>query len=181
MDGIPNRKEVALVVVDVQDSFLPVIFEMGRVSENCAKLVKAFKVLGVPILHTEQYPQGLGLTIPDLAVLFEDKPIEKIEFSCLRNKKFKEKLTTLKVKALVICGIEAHVCVLQTALDALKAGYEVYVVEDAVSSRKKTDWNTAVERLRQGGAHIVSAEMMIFQLMEKAGTDEFKEIQKIVK
>jgi len=181
MDGIPNRKEVALVVVDVQDSFLPVIFEMGRVSENCAKLVKAFKVLGVPVVHTEQYPKGLGRTIPDLTALFEDKPVEKIEFSCMRNAAFKERLKRLKAKSLVICGIEAHVCVLQTALDALKEGYEVYVVEDATSSRKKTDWGTAIGRLRQGGAHVVSTEMIIFQLMEKAGSGEFKEIQKIVK
>jgi len=179
--GIPDRKSTALVAIDVQDAFLPVIFEMGRVSENCAKLVKAFKVYGLPVLHTEQYPQGLGQTIPDLTVLFGDEPVEKIEFSCMRNKAFKAALSKTKAKSLVLCGIEAHVCVLQTALDALAAGYEVYVVEDAISSRKKTDWETAVKRLHQAGAHSVSTEMIIFQMMEKAGTEEFKQIRAIVK
>jgi nicotinamidase-related amidase len=181
MDGIPDRTQSALIVVDMQDRFLPVIFEMGRVTENCSKLVRAFKVFGVPVLHTEQYPQGLGQTIPDLAVLFEDKPVEKIEFSCLRNKAFKEKLAKTKARSLVLCGIEAHVCVLQTALDALKGGYEVYVAQDATSSRKQTDWKTAMKRMQQSGAWRVSTEMIIFQMMEKAGSEEFKKIREIVK
>jgi len=181
MDGIPNRKEIALVVIDVQDAFRTVIFEMGRVAENCSKLVAAFKFLKVPIIHTEQYPQGLGLTIPELKILFEEKAIEKMEFSCFKNKAFKEKLKALGVKGLVICGIEAHVCVLQTALDGIKEGYQVYLVEDAVSSRKQSDWKTAVERAEQSGIYRVSTEMIIFQLMDKAGTDEFKEVQKIIK
>jgi nicotinamidase-related amidase len=184
MDGIPERKSTALVVIDVQDRFMPVIFEMGRVAENCSKLVKALKILKVPVVFTEQYPQGLGQTIPDLAVLMEDKPLEKIEFSCFKNKAFKERLYKLRksgVKQLVLCGIEAHVCVLQTALDAIDKGYEVYVVEDAVSSRKRTDWQTAMDRLQQSGAYRVSTEMIIFQLMEKAGTEEFKKVQEIIK
>jgi len=184
MDGIPNRKSTALVVIDVQDSFMPVIFEMGRVTDSCSKLVKAFKILKMPLVFTEQYPQGLGQTIPDLAVLMEDKAVEKTEFSCFRNKVFKEKLDKLKkagVKQLVLCGIEAHVCVLQTALDAISEGFEVFVVEDAVSSRKRTDWQTAMDRLQQSGAYRVSTEMILFQLMEKAGTEEFKQVQEIIK
>ena len=184
MDGIPDRKSIALVVIDVQDRFMPVIFEMCRVADACSKLVKSLKILKIPVVFTEQYPQGLGQTIPDLAVLMEDKPLEKIEFSCFKNKAFKEQMTKLKksgVKQLVLCGIEAHVCVLQTALDAIDEGFGVYVAEDATSSRKRTDWQTAMDRLQQSGAYRVSTEMIIFQLMEKAGTEEFKQVQAIIK
>ncbi len=181
MDGIPTRKDTVLVVIDVQDAFRTAIFEMGRVAENCSKLVKAFKIFNVPLIHTEQYPQGLGLTIPELKVLFEEKPIEKMEFSCFKNKAFKERLKSISVKKLVICGLEAHVCVLQTALDGIKEGYEVYLVEDATSSRKQSDWKTAAERAQQSGVYRVSTEMIIFQLMDRAGTEEFKEIQEIIR
>lgn len=181
MDGIPNRKETALIVVDVQEKFRPVIFEFDRVVENSSKLIRAFHAFKVPIIHTEQYSKGLGVTVPELAALLREKPVEKAEFSCFRNETFRKHVKGLGVKSLVICGIEAHVCVLQTALDAIREGYEVYIVKDAISSRKKSDWKTAMDRAAQSGAYSVSTEMIIFQLMEKAGDGEFKEIQKIVK
>jgi len=181
MDGIPKKGDIALIVVDVQEKFRPAIFEFPRVIENCSKLVEAFKALKMPILHTEQYPKGLGKTVSELDKLFKEKPLEKTEFSCFGNAVFRKRLEDLDMHELVICGIEAHVCVLQTALDAIRLGYEVFLVEDAISSRKKTDWKTAVKRAQQSGAYRASTEMVIFQLLEKAGTEEFKEIQKIVK
>ncbi len=180
MDGIPKREEIALVSIDVQEGFRPVIFEFDRVVDNISRLARAFKGFGIPILHTEQYPKGLGKTVNELSGLFDEDPVEKVEFSCFDCAPFRKSLPP-DARSLVICGIEAHVCVLNTALDAIKKGHEVYLVEDAISSRKETDWKTAIARAAQSGAYRVSTEMIIFQLMEKAGTDEFREIQKIVK
>lgn len=181
MDGIPNGSNIALVVIDVQEKFSPAIFEFSRVVDNCSKLIRAFQVFKRPILHTEQYPNGLGKTVPELAKLLSGKPIEKTEFSCMRNPEFKKKIEELDVHEIVICGIESHVCVLQTALDAMMLGYEVYLVSDAVSSRKESDWKAGIKRAKQSGAWRVSTEMIIFQMMEKAGTEEFKKIQEIIK
>ncbi len=184
MDGIPKRSGIALVVIDMQEKFRPAIHQFPRVVENCSKLIHAFKLFGIPIVHTEQYPQGIGPTVAELADILgggAEKPIEKLEFSCMRNKEFKDRLKALGAETLVICGVEAHVCVLQTALDAARIGLEVYLVEDAVSSRKESDWKTALTRAPQSGVYSVSTEMLIFQLLDKAGTEEFKAVQKIVK
>jgi nicotinamidase-related amidase len=180
--GIPERRKTTLVVVDIQEKFMPVIFEIDRVVENTKKLVRAFQAMKIPVIFTQQYTKGLGPTAEEIAQLFGDeKPIEKIEFSCMENKEFLKRMKGFGVKDLVICGIEAHVCILQTALDAIKQGFRVYIVQDATSSRNKSDWKTAMRRARQSGAFIVSTEMIIFQLLRKAGTQEFKEIQRIVK
>jgi len=181
MDGFPKSDEVALLVIDVQEKFRSVIFEMDRVTRNCSHLIKSCKALDVPVIHTEQYPKGLGPTIPELAQWLDDSPSEKLEFSCFRNEAFLDRLKGISVKGLVVCGIEAHVCVLQTVLDAVRKGYEVYLVEDAVSSRKESDWTNALVRAGQSGVFRVSTEMIIFQLLEKSGTAKFKEVQKIIK
>ena len=181
MDGIPKRGEAALVVIDVQEKFRPVIYDVQTVVSNIEKLIKAFKVFKIPVFVTEQYPEGLGATFPEIKSLIDSEPTSKLEFSCFNCSDFKQKLQDSGMRALIISGIEAHVCVLQTALDAIAEGYEVYLVEDAVSSRKESDKNTAIARAAQSGIYRVSTEMIIFQLMEKAGTEDFKEIQKIVK
>lgn len=181
MDGMPERGNVALVVIDVQEKFKASVHQMGRVMENASKLIRAFKVFGLPAVHTEQYPKGLGNTVPEVAKELEGKPVTKMEFSCMRNSDFMERLKSLGVRQLALCGLEAHVCVLKTALDAMREGYEVYLVEDATSSRRETDWKAAIARAGQAGAYIVSSEMLIFQLMERAGTEEFKKVQEIVK
>ncbi len=180
MDGIPKRGEIALVVIDVQEKFRPAIFEMSRVIDNCSKLIKAFRIFGMPVIITEQYPQGLGPTVPELAQLVDITPIQKNEFSCFDCARFTDALPS-HIRGLVICGIEAHVCILQTVLDAIHKGYEVYMVEDAISSRKENDWRAAAVRAGQSGAYRVSTEMIIFQLMGRAGTDEFKEIQELIR
>lgn len=181
MNGVPEPHDIALIVVDVQERFRPVIFEFDRVVANCSKLIRGFNVLGLPIVPTEQYPKGLGFTIPEISGLLKDKPLEKMEFSCMKNADFAEKVKSLNVRALALCGIEAHVCVLQTCLDAIQGGWEVYFVEDAISSRRDSDWRTAAARVSQSGIWRVSTEMLLFQLMDKAGGEEFKEIQRIVK
>jgi nicotinamidase-related amidase len=175
-----KRKGLALLVIDVQEKFRPAIQDFDKIVENISKLVEAFKVYGIPIIHTEQYPQGLGPTVKELDGIPSD-PIEKLEFSCLKNKEFTKAIKDSHIRGLVVCGIEAHVCVIQTVLDALDAGLDVYLVEDAISSRKKDDKKIAIARAGREGAKHTSTEMIIFQLIDKAGTDEFKRIQKIVR
>lgn len=180
--GIPERGKTALVVVDLQEKFVPAIFEIDRVVENTKKLVRAFQAMKIPVIFTQQYTKGLGQTVEEIAQLFgDDKPIEKTEFSCMENEGFLKRVKELGAKDLVLCGIEAHVCILQTALDAIRQGFRVHIVQDATSSRKKSDWRTAMQRASQSGAFIASTEMIIFQLLKRAGTDEFKEVQGIIK
>jgi nicotinamidase-related amidase len=181
MNGIPEKDNILLLVIDVQEGFRPAIFEFDRVIGNCSKLIRSFETMGLPMMHTEQYPKGLGSTVFELNMFFKDKPLEKTEFSCFRNEAFKESIKKLGKKQLAVCGIEAHVCILQTALDGIAEGYEVFLVEDAISSRKGSDKKIATERMAQSGVYRVSSEMLIFQLLNNAGTSEFKEIQKIVK
>lgn len=176
--GKPDRKRTVFVMIDVQEKFVPVIRGVKDVIRNANILVKASEILRVPLLVTEQYPKGLGKTVNGIKV---PKPIEKMEFSCFGCREFVRKLDALKVKDVVIFGIEAHVCVLKTALDALEKGCRVHVVADAVSSRTKDNKELAIERMRQSGIYVVTTEMILFQLMDKAGTDEFKKISRLVK
>jgi len=177
-----TKENTALIVVDIQEKFLPVIKNIDLVIENTCKLIKSFQIMNIPVIVTEQYSKGLGKTAEAIRKeLKEYNPIEKIEFSCFKNKDFLNKIKKLKVKNLVICGIESHVCVTQTLLGAISKGYNVYLVKDAVSSRKESDYKIALERAKQEGALITSTEMIIFQLLGKAGTEEFKEISKIIK
>lgn len=179
--GIPKRDEVVFVLIDIQEKFLPVIYDIEAVIDNSNKLVRGADILKIPLLVTEQYPKGLGHTISGINLRDGQEIIEKVSFDCFGCEDFVRKLEELNRKTLVIFGIEAHVCVLKTALSAVARGYEVHVVADAVSSRTKENKLLALERLRQSGIFITSTEMILFQLMDRAGTDEFKAISKLVK
>lgn len=179
--GIPVREHTTLLVIDVQDRLMPVIHEHERILTNVNKLLRAADTLGVKTIVTEQYPQGLGNTCEEI-ILAETTPIiEKINFSCMLSEAVDEQLKLSNTKSLIICGVEAHVCVLKTALEAIDQGYEVHVVADAVSSRTSENKLLALERMRQSGIYITSVEMILFMLMNKAGTDEFKAISKLIK
>ena len=180
--GILKRGNVCLIIIDVQERFRPVIFEMDRVIENTVKLAKAFNIFGIPIIVTEQNPEKLGKTVDEIRwSLLEYRPIEKLHFSCFGEEEFVKALKKHDVTQLVLCGIESHVCVLKTAIDAIRAGYEVHVAYDAISSRNIADWEIAKNRFVQSGAYVTTAESIIFQLMEFAGTEEFRKIMDIVK
>jgi nicotinamidase-related amidase len=179
--GIPKRDEAVFILIDIQEKFLPVIYDMDIVIKNANILTKSASILNIPLIVTEQYPKGLGHTVDEIGLDKEQEVIEKISFDCFECGDFKQKLKSLDVKSLVIFGIEAHVCVLQTALGAIASGYEAYVVADAVSSRTQENKNLALERIRQSGVFVVSTEMILFQLMERAGTDEFKAVSKLIK
>jgi len=177
-----SKDEPALIVIDFQDKLFTHIAEKETLLENLEKLIKFMHITKIPIIVTEQYPKGLGSTVPEIKNLISDfKPIEKLEFSCFGSQEFKKALEKTGKKTLILAGIETHICVTQTAIEGLENGYKIYVVEDATSSRTLQDKATAINRMRQNGATIVSTEMLIYEILKKAGTPEFKETLKLVK
>jgi len=165
------------VVVDLQEPFLGTMFDRPRVTENCRKLIEAAKVLGLPILVTLQNPEKMGDTVPEIRdILPPHEPIDKMSFSCCGDDGFNERLAKLGKRTVILCGIETHVCISQTAHDLLQAGYKVHVPEDAVCSRRETDWRAGLEKMRHSGVIVTGTEALIFELLQVAGTDEFREV-----
>ncbi len=176
------RTKAGLVVVDVQERLLPAIFEQQRVLQNTVRLIQGAAVLQVPIFATEQYRKGLGATVPEVAGAIPGfAPMEKLAFSACGASGFVSALKQKGVAEAILCGIEAHVCVSQTCLDLLDGGFRVFVVADAVSSRTPENYRCGLDRMRAAGAVIVSTEMVLFELLEEAGTAEFKQILNLVK
>lgn len=176
------RAKAALAVIDIQERLLPAIFEGERVVQNTLRLIKGARALQIPLLVTEQYKKGLGATTPEIAAEIAGfTQMEKIAFSACGAADFEEALKAKKVSDVILCGIEAHVCVSQTCLDLMDNGFRVFVVADAISSRTAANQRIGIERMRDAGAVIVSAEMILFELLEKAGTEEFKQILTLVK
>jgi nicotinamidase-related amidase len=172
--GLLERERTGLVVVDVQEGFRR--YEtFVPVAEACAKLVQAARILGVPALVSEQYPKGLGPTAPEVG-LEQERRIEKTVFSAVRAEGFD---LSGRGQA-IVCGIEAHVCVSQTVHDLLDAGVEVHVPADAVGSRHALDYERGLERMERAGAVISTVEAALFELLERAGTPEFKAVQKLI-
>lgn len=179
-----EREEAVLIVIDVQEVLMKQMDpEMGKqVTQNIKILLNFAKEMAIPILITEQYPKGLGGTIPEIKnELGPNLPIEKVTFSCCGVETFNEGLGRLKRNQVILIGIETHVCVLQTATDLIQKGYEVYVVADAVCSRKKLDWEIGLRWLEKKGAMIPTTEIIAFQLLKEAGTEEFKRLSKFLK
>jgi nicotinamidase-related amidase len=177
-----TRAHTALAVVDVQERLLPAIHEKERVVQNTLRLIGGAGVLQVPVFATEQYRKGLGPTVPEVAAAIPGfAPIEKLAFSACGAPEFVAALKEKKVSDVVLCGIEAHVCVTQTCLDLLDAGFRVFAAADAISSRTPENCQLGLERMRTAGAAIVSTEMVLFELLEQAGTPAFKQILALVK
>lgn len=174
-----NKDDSLLLIIDMQERLFPVMAEKERIRENVIKLIKFCRIMDLPILLTEQ--QKLGDTIPEIRKELTDvEPVEKLEFDCFCSDLFNEKLAQLNRKSLVIAGIEAHICVAQTALHAF-SDYGVQVVSDAISSRSLHNWEIALRRMEQVGVTITSTEMVIYELLGKAGTDTFREVLQLVK
>ena len=177
-----RKDDTLLVIIDIQTKLLNVIFEKERLVSACRKLIQAAELLGIPMVVTEQYPKGMGPTDSQISqVLANIGTIEKVSFSCCGAEEFNRKMADFKKKQMVVIGIEAHVCVLQTVHDLLHRGYFVYVPYDAVSSRREGDYTNALDRMRQAGAVIGSVESAVFELLEKAGTPIFKQVSKLIK
>ncbi|HEV2974462.1 MAG TPA: isochorismatase family protein [Solirubrobacteraceae bacterium] len=172
--GLLRRDGAALVVVDVQDGFRPYESFAG-VAASCAKLLAAARILGVPALISEQYPKGLGRSAPELGVE-DEKKIEKTVFSAVRADGFE----LGGREQAIVCGIETHVCVSQTVHDLLDRGVEVHVPADAVGSRHALDYERGLERLQRAGAVVSTVESALFELLGRAGTPEFKAVQKLI-
>lgn len=172
----------ALVVIDIQGKLAQLMHQKESLFENAQKLIKGVQVLEIPIIVTEQYPKGLGPTIPEIAGLFPDfRPLPKVAFSCCGDEGFQRELRAVNRRQIMICGIETHVCVYQTTVDLLASGHDVEVVADVVSSRTAQNREIGLQRMRDEGAKITSVEMALFELMKVAEGPRFKEVSKIVK
>jgi nicotinamidase-related amidase len=175
-----KRSNCLLLVVDVQDRLIDTITENRAILGNLKALLKAAQLLHIPILATEQ--EKLGEVVPELQGLMSGSPkFRKLSFSCCGDSVFLKKLRQLRRKTIILCGIETHVCVIQTAFDLLKLHYHVIVVKDATSSHAVIDRDAAIERMQNTGVVITTTEALIYELTEKAGTEEFRRMLEIVK
>ena len=183
MAHLMDRARSHLVLVDLQEKLLPTIDEIDRVLARSRFLVETARALGVPVTVSEQYPKGLGPTEPGLLALCDGAPvIAKTAFSCLKDAALAARLSADPVRRqLVLVGIEAHVCVLQTALDAVAAGFDVFVASDAVSSRSTGDAAAGLARMAAAGVTVISAEMAFFEWLERSGTPEFKALSPLLR
>jgi nicotinamidase-related amidase len=171
-----------LVLIDIQTKLWNAMSDKEALSANTQKLLKALKVLEVPLIATEQNPRGLGPTLPELGTLLGTvRPLPKSCFSCLEDAGFKQALQEANRRQILICGIETHICVYQTALDLLSAGYEVQVVADCVSSREASNRDIALSRMQAEGAKLTTSEMAIYELLKTAESPKFREILQIIK
>lgn len=175
-----QRAKATLLIVDVQERLWPTMAEKEVLLQRTLQLVKGAQILGVPVISTEQYPKGLGKTVAEVAALLKNQsPFEKTSFSACPA--VLDSLRQRGVSDVLLCGIESHVCVMQTCLDLLGESFRVFVVADAVASRTVENQRLGVERMRSAGAVIASVEMVLFEMLESAGTAEFKQILEVVK
>lgn len=174
-----EAEECALVVIDIQEKLLPPIFQKEQLVRNAQLLIRAAGILKIPALISTQYSKGLGATVPEIASLLPtSKPVDKTLFSCFGSDVFCNLLERLpgQRSTLLLCGMESHICVAQTALAALRESYVVHVASDAISSRTEWNWKIGLERMRAAGAVISSTEMIIYELMRSSSTAAFKEL-----
>lgn len=176
------KEQTALVVIDIQERLIGAMTESDFLVTQSGRLIDGAKALGLPILYTEQIPEKLGPTVPAIAErLSAEAAISKHTFGCCGAPAFREAIEALGRKQLLVCGIETHVCVYQTVMELLDAGYEVHLAADAVSSRTGRNRDLAIERMRDEGAVISSVEMALFELQRVAEGDAFKQLLGIVK
>lgn len=177
-----EREESSGLVIDIQERLCPHMDQHEMLLRHTTVLLKGLRTLGVPVLLTEQYPEGLGSTVDEVQhVLGKFDPIKKLAFSCCDEPAYLMALEQTGRREVIICGIEAHVCVLQTVIDLVENGYHPVVVADCVSSRKSEDKRVALERMRMEGAILTTMESILFELARVSGTDEFKTISRLVK
>lgn len=173
----PDR--CALIVVDIQEKLFPPIFNNAALLKNAQLLIRLAKVLDLPVVVTTQYSRGLGPTVPEIASLLpEVRSVDKLEFGCFGSEPFRGALKSLpgNRNTVLLCGMETHICVMQTALGALNEGYLVHIASDAVGSRSEWNWRIGLDRMRAAGAVISSTEMMMYELLRCSGTPQFKEM-----
>jgi nicotinamidase-related amidase len=171
-----------LLVIDIQGNLARGMYERDALYENLQKIIRGIQVLEIPIIVTEQIPEKLGPTIPEISSLFDNfNPIPKSSFSCCGDEKIMNAISTVNRRQILIAGIESHVCLYQTTLDLIQAGYEVHIVADCISSRTAENRAIGIERMKEAGAKLTSTEMALFELLKVAEGDNFREIVRIVK
>lgn len=170
--------QCALLVVDIQEKLLPPIFNKEDLVKNSQLLVRLANILEIPTIVTTQYAKGLGPTVAEIAsLLTETRPIDKMQFSSFGCNEFRSALKSLANRnTVLLCGMEAHICVMQTALGALNDGYLVHVATDAIGSRVRWNWDIGIDRMRAAGAVISTTEMMIYELLRSSETPQFKQM-----
>lgn len=174
-----NKDDSLLVLIDVQEKLVPAVLNSDAFINRCEWLLKLAAKMSVPVLVSEQYPKGLGFTVSQLSAhIDKNECIEKVYFSCMQEEHYIQRLNSFNKNQLVLMGMEAHVCVMQTALDMKDAGYEVYVVVDAVTSRSELDLKYGLKRMKQCGVRLITAEMVFFEWLRQAGTADFKNLSK---
>src|SRR6266403_4470223 len=179
-----EAEQCALIVVDMQEKLLPPIWEKERLVRNVQLLIRLAGILKIPALVSTQYAKGLGNTVPDIASMLPDTtPIDKLMFSCFGSDVFCSMLRRLPGQrtTMLLCGMETHICVMQTALAALREGYMVHVASDAVSSRTEWNWKVGLDRMQAAGAVISSAEMVIYEALRSSETSAFKDMLQYLK
>jgi nicotinamidase-related amidase len=180
---ILRPEDCALAVIDIQEKLAPAIHEKERLIRNSQLLIRLADILSLPIIVSTQYVKGLGPTIAEISSLLPAvEPVDKLEFGCFGNDAYCTAVGKLPNRnTLLLCGMEAHICVMQTALGALNQGLNVHVAADAVSSRTELNWKLGLNRMQAAGAVLSSTEMMIYELLGKSGTPAFKEMLKHLK
>ncbi len=177
-----NESDCLALVIDVQERLVPAMHQPEVLLASTVRLLEGYRILGLPLVVSEQYPKGLGSTVPALADLLKAAAIlPKLSFSCLDDPAIAEKLASFGRKTIVVSGIESHVCVLQTVVDLLAAGYQVVVLADCVASRQTTERDIALARMAREGAIISTSESILFELCRVTGTERFKAISRLVK
>lgn len=174
-----NKEDSLLLLIDVQEKLTPSVLNSDKLIAHCEWLLKLAKKMSIPILVSEQYPKGLGPTLKQFHPYFTSQEcVDKVHFSCMGEPMFLHRLKQYDKKQLILIGIETHVCVLQTALAMREKGLDVFVVVDAVSCRGEQNMKYGLKRMQQQGVHLVTSEMVFFEWVSKAGTQEFKELSK---
>ena len=177
-----TKDDSVLVLIDFQERLMPAMVNADKVLKTTRKLIEGVNEFEIPIIVTQQYTNGMGPTVPELAPEIGDfEPVEKKEFSCMQNEEFVKKLEETGRGTVIVAGCETHVCVQQTVLDLLEAGYSVIVAGDCVSSRKRYTRNTALALMNSEGAEISAYESILFDILQTADDPRFKAISKIVK
>ena len=178
-----DAEKAVLVVIDVQERLVPAMPEdiYLRLRNTVAMLVEVAGLLGLPVVTTEQYPKGIGHTVPELAAACNETVIEKVSFGCCGEANFLEALKNTGRSQVLITGMEAHVCVYQTVLGLLEGGYYVHLIRDAICSRNKTDYLAGVANAGQAGAVVTTAETVMFQMLQESTHEQFRTVSKLVK
>ncbi|WP_299872867.1 hydrolase [uncultured Cocleimonas sp.] len=177
-----NQENTGLVIVDVQGKLARIVHESEALIRNIQALIQGCQILKLPIVWVEQNPQGLGQTVPELSeLLAPNQPLEKFTFNACESSSFDKVIAESGVQQWIVCGIEAHICLYQTALGLLSRNYQVEVVTDGISSRSKANIDLAINKLEKSGASLTSVEMCLYELIKDARKAEFKQILPLIK